>query len=107
MVLLPLAFCGYEMQTAFARRPAPAAPARRRGLQPGGARWRTVWPGTAAGGGRIAKGILHALQRGFYMLNGMSTGSPRLCYDAGAHAHSGTTTDREALGCPGLPRGRR
>ena len=30
--------------------PAPTAPARRRGLQPGGTRGRTVWTGTAAGG---------------------------------------------------------
>src|SRR5262249_4578087 len=44
-----------------------AAPARRCGLQPGGALWRTVWTGPAAGGTdckgdstRIAKGILHA-----------------------------------------------
>src|SRR5215813_13462732 len=40
----------------------PAAPTRRCGLQPGGARGRTVWTGPAAGGGQIAKGILHALQ---------------------------------------------
>src|SRR5712691_12831890 len=38
-------------------RAAPrAAPARRRGLQPGGPRWRTVWTGTAAGGGADFKG---------------------------------------------------
>ncbi len=95
------------MQTACARRPAPPPP-------PAGAACNQAARGGARSGqapllagGWIAKGILHALPRGFYMLNGMSTGAPRLCYDAGAHAHSGTTTDREALGCPGSPRGRR
>src|SRR5262245_55024451 len=28
----------------------------------------------------------------------LSAGSPRLCYDEGAHAHRGTTTEREAMG---------
>ena len=32
----------------FSRR--PVGPARRRGLQPGGTRGRTIWTGTAAGG---------------------------------------------------------
>lgn len=47
-----------------------AAPARRCGLQPGDTRGRTVWTGTACGG-EIAKGILHAFQRGFYTLKGV------------------------------------
>ncbi len=75
-------------------RAAPrAAPARRRGLQPGGARWRTVWTGTAAGGDdfkgdstRISKGILHA-QRGERHLR---------C----AHIASETTRDVVGLGNP-------
>jgi hypothetical protein len=62
---------------------APRLP-RRSGLQPSGTRWRTVWTGPAAllprwrtvwtgpaWTGPAAQGILHALQREFYTLNGM------------------------------------